>query len=59
MSKDSNETFHEYIENIYRVQSCGKYTGGPQKYKLLNGIGYLNGYKMKPVNPLQVIFQDE
>lgn len=34
-SEGSNGTFPEDIGNTYRVQSCGKYTGGPQEYKLL------------------------
>lgn len=34
VSKDSNGTFPEDVGNIYKVQSCGKYAGGPQEYKL-------------------------
>lgn len=34
VSKDSHETFHEDTENIHKVQSCRKYTGGPPEIKL-------------------------
>lgn len=36
VSIDSNGTFPEDVGNIdiNMIQSCGKYTGGPQEYKL-------------------------
>lgn len=58
VSKGSNGTFPEVIGNTYRVQSCGKYTGGPQSTNyLLDVIGHWSGHKFKPVNPLELIFQ--
>lgn len=60
VSKGRNGTFPEDIGNIYRVQSCGKYTGGPQSTNyLLDVIGHLSGHKFKPINPLKLIFQVE